>query len=196
MMWPLAKPRSSCVSLSKSKNTTPNPTKGSVAGPIPLSGVAYANSRSPEAAIEAVHLEIEIGDDEVELPVAVVVAGIGAHAGARPSVGRHRHAGAQRDLRRSATPSGAVEQEVRHAVVGDEHLRPPVIVEVGDDDAEAVAAMRADAGLRADVGEDALAVVAVDDVRQRLEVERMTVEARSAAGRCRRRGCAPRRAAT
>jgi hypothetical protein len=35
------------------------------------------------------------------------------------------------------------EEEVREAVVGDEHVRPPVLVEVGDDDAHAIAAKRA-----------------------------------------------------
>ena len=42
---------------------------------------------------------------------------------------------------RETPGSRAVKQEVRHAVVGHEHVRPPVIVEVGDDDAEAVAAI-------------------------------------------------------
>ena len=68
-------------------------------------------------------------------------------------------------------------QEVRRRVVGHKHIHPPVIVVVGEDDAEPVAAMLADAGLLADVGKRAVVVVVVEDGRKGSEVERVTVDA-------------------
>ena len=70
---------------------------------MPLSGVAYVEQAVAEVAEQAVHLEVEVGDDQVEPPVAVVVAGIGAHAGARLAVGGHRHTRPQRRPPRSAS---------------------------------------------------------------------------------------------
>ena len=125
--------------------------------------------------MERVHLEIEVGDDQIQPPVAVVVAGIDAHAGARLAVGADGDAGGQPRFREPQV-AGVVEQKVRHRVVGDEHVRPSVVVVVGDDDAEAVGAQRADAGRGAHVREDAAAVVAVDRARQRVVLQRVAVE--------------------
>ena len=113
---------------------------------------------------ERVRLEFVVRHEEVEAAVAVVVAEIGAHPGAGPPVGRDADAGRQRHLPEHAV-AFVVEQEVRRRVVGHEDVRPPVIVVVADDDAEAVAAMTADARLLADVGEGAVAVVAIEDRR-------------------------------
>src|SRR5690349_11841274 len=46
-----------------------------------------AEQAALETAVDAVHLEIEVGDDEVEHAVTVVVSGIDAHARTRLAVG-------------------------------------------------------------------------------------------------------------
>ena len=72
---------------------------------------------------------------------------------------------------------GAVKQKIRHAVVRNEYLRPPVLVVVPNDDTEAVPAIGADAGRRADIRKGAVPVVAENDIPQRLEIERVAIEA-------------------
>jgi hypothetical protein len=71
-----------------------------------------------------------------------------------------------------------VKQDIRHAVVGHEDVRPRVVVVVGDDHPEPVSAERADTRLAADVCKRPLAVVAVHHVRKRREDERVTVGSR------------------
>ena len=115
-------------------------------------------------AEQAVRLELVVGHDEIEPSVAVVVGELGAHAGARLAVARHRDARREADLGEAAAAL-VVEEEVRHRVVGHEHVGQPVVVVVADGHAEAVADVRGDAGGGADVGEDALAVVAVEHAR-------------------------------
>ena len=90
MMWPLATARSSCVSLSKSKKTTPNPTKGQCHRcHCPVSRCEQPMAKTP---IKAVHFRIEVRDNQIDLPVAVVVAGVDTHT-ARAVAG-HRDAAA------------------------------------------------------------------------------------------------------
>ena len=90
------------------------------------------------------HLEVEVGDDEIEHAVAVVVARVDAHPGARLAVGADRDARGEPGFG-ELHPAAVVEQEVRHRVVRDEHIRLAVVVVVRDDDAHAVAAKGADA---------------------------------------------------
>jgi hypothetical protein len=79
-------------------------------------------------------------------------------------------------------PLLVVIQEIRRGVVGHEDVRPAVVVVVTDHDAEPVAAPVEHAGLAADVGEGAVAVVAVEHRPQRREVERVAVDAELLAG--------------
>ena len=71
---------------------------------MPLSARRVREQAVAEVAIQAVRLEIEVGDDDVEPAVAVVVAGVDAHAGARLAVGRDRDAGAERALAKRSAP--------------------------------------------------------------------------------------------
>ena len=61
------------------------------------------------------------------------------------------------------------EQEVRHGVVGHEHVEPPVVIEVGNRGAHALAGVRMHAGLGRHVFERAVAAIAIQAVRQPLE---------------------------
>ena len=73
--------------------------------------------------------------------VAVVVAGVGAHAGLGPGLAVHRHAGGEPHALEAAVPEVAI-QEVGVRVVGHEEIDEAVVVVVGRDDAEAVGAGR------------------------------------------------------
>ena len=115
---------------------------------------------------QAVGLEVEVGDHHILSTVAIVVAGIDAHPRPSLAVAGDRHTRTERGFHETQL-AGVAKQEVGDAVVGDEHVGPAVIVIVGDDDAEAVAAIGADARRGTDVGEDAASVVAIERVRQR-----------------------------
>ena len=134
-----------------------------------------------QATIECVHFEIEVGNHQIQQPVAVVVAGIDAHARARLAVSANGDAGHQPRFREPQAARVA-EQKVRHRVVRDEHVGPPVVVVVADHDPEAVGAQRADARRPAHVRKDAPAVVAVQRARQGVVLQRVAVEADAAAG--------------
>ena len=73
-----------------------------------------------------------------------------------------------------------MKQKVRHRVIGHEHIRQPVIVVIADGDTQAVADIPGDAGLGADIGEDALAVVAIQHAGESGVVERMAIHANAA----------------
>ena len=103
-----------------------------------------ANRPPAEVPEERVRLELVVRHEEIEAAVAVVVAEIGAHPRAGRAVGRHADAGRQRRFLEHAV-AFVVVQKIRRRVVGHENIRPPVIVVVADDDAEAVAAVAADA---------------------------------------------------
>ena len=165
----------------------PKPTNGRVSIPTRLSVVASENRPLAEIPEERVHLELVIRHEEIQAAVAVVVAEVGAHPGTGLPVDRHGHARGERDLLEDAA-AFVVVQKIRRHVVGHENIRPPVIVVIADDDAESVAAVRADAGGLADVSEGAVAVVVIEDRGQGSKVERVTIDAESI-GRCRRRRC-------
>ena len=98
------------------------------------------------------------------LPVAVVVADGDAHAGLGFGVGGEGDAGLDGDVLEGAVVLVLVEGG-GGGVVGDVDVGPAVVVEVGGADAEAVGADGGPhAGLLADVGEGAVAVVVVEDV--------------------------------
>ncbi len=104
---------------------------------MPASLVASLNSPRSMPAIHAVHLEIEVRDHDVEPAVGIVVAGVDTHSGTGFTVCRERDTGCETDL--GELPLAVVvKQEVRHRIVGDEDVRPTVVVVVGDDDPQPV----------------------------------------------------------
>jgi hypothetical protein len=83
-------------SLSKSKNTAPKPTNGSVAAPMPLSGVAYVNSRTPRPRNRLNISKSRLVTDEVQAAHRRRNRRHRSPCRARAAVGGHRHAGTQR----------------------------------------------------------------------------------------------------
>ena len=63
---------------------------------MPLVERGVGEQPAAEVPEQVVRLDLEVGDEEIEAAVAVVVAEIGAHAGPRPAVAGHRDAGRQR----------------------------------------------------------------------------------------------------
>ena len=104
-------------------------------------------------------LGLEVGDDQVQAAVAVVVAGVGAHPGADAPVGGHRHPRRQRGLREDG-PALVVKEEVRGEIVGHEQVDAAVLVEVGKHRAQPLAVGAIETRRARDVGERAVAVVA------------------------------------
>ena len=124
---------------------------------------AIAEHAGRPVLVQRVVVVREVGDDEIGKAVAVVVAGIDAHAGLRPAVAAQRRARDQSLLdERPVFPVS--EQQVRHRVVGHVDVRPAIVIEIGEDHAEAVVARIDDAGRGGDVAERAVAVVAVEHV--------------------------------
>ena len=150
MTWPFTIERSRSALLSASKNATPKPTNGSVGELIPPSIVASANVPPPSLRNRLVRLELVIRDDQVEPAVPVVVAELRPHAGSRLAVPRHGHTRKQADFA-EAPSSLVVEQEIRHAVVGHEHIRPAIVVVVADGNTKTIADVLREPGFRADV---------------------------------------------
>ena len=107
-------------------------------------------------------------------PFAVDVGAVGAHARLRLAVGVEPHAGAIGLVDEGALAGIAVEK-IAHGVVGDVDVGQAVAIVVAERHAEPLAGRIGDAGLLRDVGERAVAVVAVQPIRHPVEHRRMAV---------------------
>ncbi|HEU4401055.1 MAG TPA: hypothetical protein VFT43_03015 [Candidatus Polarisedimenticolia bacterium] len=96
--------------------------------------------------VELVGLLRQVGHEEVEAAVVVVVGHVGPHAGLRQAVLGERHAGQLADLLEGAVAAVAPE-EVRRVVVGDVEVLVAVVVVVAPDDPEPLARAVDHAGL-------------------------------------------------
>ena len=94
-----------------------------------------------QVPVEAVVVEGEGGDRDVEPAVAVEVAGVGAHAGLGTTLAVQGDAGHQPDALEAVAAPVAVE-EVGIGVVGHEDVGPPVAVVVGGHHPETVGLRR------------------------------------------------------
>ena len=126
--------------------------------------------------VEREHLLIDVGDEQILLPVAVDVGSVDAHPRSGLTVGAESNLRGQRNLLPLALAT-VREQEVLDGVVGDEQIHQTVVVDVGGDYAKRLAQRPSDVGAGAHVGEGAIAVVPVQHARRRLEDARDAVEA-------------------
>lgn len=124
--------------------------------------------------IERVDLAGEVGHDQVGAAVVVVVAEVGAHPGVRFAVFGEGHACLKRTLAERSIPMVA-EQQLCDPVAGDEHVGPPVVIIIGEGDAQPFALVRADPGRPTDILERAVATIAVKDVANWREAVRIAV---------------------
>ncbi len=100
-----------------------------------------------------IHIDV-VGDEQIEVAVAVVVDECAARVPARAFA---RHAGFLADIGESAVAVVVIENVL--AEVGDEQIVPAIVVVVADANALSPAGVR-DAGLRGHVGESAVAIIA------------------------------------
>src|SRR2546425_10566760 len=117
-----------------------------------------------EIAIERGRVAGEIGFDDVEIAVEIVIDSGDAHAGLGLAVGREGAAGLDGDVRERAVLFVLIERAGLR-VVGDVDVGPAVVVEIGGENAEAEGAV----GLQntrgfGDIGEGAIAVVVIEDI--------------------------------
>ena len=174
---PPATNRSFQPSLLKSTIPFDQPVFASVGPDEPDGARPVLEAHRADVAEERHRLAVERRLEDVDAAVVVEVAGVGAHARDLLAALRVRDAGGEGDLL-EPLPAEVVEEERGLVVVRDEHVRPAVVVEVGDAEAHALADVRADAGGRRHVGEGAVAVVAEERVRQALVAVRVAVVGR------------------
>ena len=124
-------------------------------------------------AVEGIGFKGEVGDEEVEIAIVVVVAKIDAHARVGVPVLVVASAGNQADFGEGAVLVGV--EEVHGAVVSHVDVGVAVAVVVGQRDAQPLA-LECDAGLFGDVGEG-VAVVAVEEVAGGIVHARLAVRA-------------------
>src|SRR5258708_18432928 len=113
--------------------------------------------------VEAIDFPGQLGNDDVGLAVVIVVLKDSAHAGKRLAIGGERGAGFESALRERSI-AVVVEEELLHAVVGDENVREAVVVIIGEGHAQSAALLGSDAGFLANVFEGAVATIAIKKV--------------------------------
>ncbi len=113
--------------------------------------------------VERVVILREVGQEQVEITVAVIIRGIEPHAGLLPGVLAQCDTGEQADFLERPVAL-VMKQQVWRGVVGHEDVGPAVVVEVAEDNAEAVVARVADPGRLGNVGKRAVAIVAVQHI--------------------------------
>src|SRR5688572_16423553 len=150
------------ASLSTSMKPTPHPRYGPSVAARPERKLASTNSPALIAVQRGVVLR-EVRLHQIEPSVAVVVTNVHAHPGLLAAVSAHREPGLQGALAERAIPA-VLEEQVRRGIVRHEDIQPPVIVEIAEDDAEAVVSRINDARTPGDVREYALAIVAIQGV--------------------------------
>src|SRR5262245_51672955 len=133
-----------------------------------------------EVLVKGVIFILVVRDEERGQPGAVVITDVHSHAAVGNAVFIASNALEHADFFELEVAAIDV-QEIVHRVVGDVDVGPAVAVEIGDDDAQPLARVFASlgahlpqVGLLAHVGESAVAVIAVDDVRQAFELTRRT----------------------
>ena len=105
------------------------------------------------------HLVVEIGDGEAGAAGVVEVSRVDPHARPRLAIVAERDAGCERDVPEAAVALIAIEL-VRLCVVGDEDVRPAVLIVIEQRDTERLRAGVEDAAGRGHVLEGAVAAIA------------------------------------
>src|SRR5262249_52767106 len=120
--------------------------------------------RAAGAVIEGRCVSSEIGFDDIEISVEIVVSGGDAHSSLRFAIGAESAAGFHGDVG-EFSGLGILLERARGGIVGDVDVRPAIVIEVRGEDTKAVGTVGLeDAGGIGDVGKGAVAIVAIEDV--------------------------------
>src|SRR5439155_8595542 len=144
--------------------------------------------RADQIVVERRGVSREIGFDQIEIAVEIVIRGGDAHAGLWLAVGAESAAGLDGDVGEGAVLFVLIKR-ASGGIVGHVNVGPAVIIEIGGEHAEAKSAIGfQDAGFFADVGERAVTVIVIENVFSAVETRRAAsnhnafVEARAGFG--------------
>ena len=118
-------------------------------------------------AIQPVVFQLVVGDEEVEIAVLVYIAGIDAHARLAGPVCAQRGPGQQAGLGKGAVALVDV-VEIGRQIVGHVQVGVAVPIVVASHHAQPIALAR-DTRLAADLGKDAVALIAVENIHSGLK---------------------------
>src|SRR5438105_7355726 len=126
--------------------------------------------------IKGVHLPIHVGNKQVHPAVLVVIRRIHAHPGAWPPLGAVTNVGLQAYF--LELPVTAInKQKIRHRIIGNEQVHPPVVIDVAGHDTPSLAEGLRNPRFAAHVGKSTVAVVVKQPAWHRLINTRDTVVA-------------------
>ena len=111
----------------------------------------------------------KFGDGKIDPAVAIEIGGVGSHARLGRAVcaegGHGHHAGVGKGAIAVVLPQG-----IAHAVIGDIDIHVAIQIEVGCNHSEGIPGeFEVDAALTGDIGEGAIAVIAVENVLGRCQ---------------------------
>ena len=126
-------------------------------------------------AVEPAGISDEMGLEQVQMPIEVVVANADAHAGLLHAIVAERNAAHHAFFAKRAVMI-VHEQQARGGIAGHEDVGPAIFVEIGGDHGHSVAlGGSGDAGLFGHVGECAIAVVAIERMPSRGQSPRTAI---------------------
>ena len=111
----------------------------------------------------------------IEIPVVVVVSGIGAHPGLDPACAAISHTGPERDLRERPL-SVILIKEFRYGIIGYVKIQIPIVVEVGKGQSHALPGKIMDPDDLRHICEGPIPVVVIEHIRLGVVHPGMTVE--------------------
>src|SRR5580704_2667523 len=117
--------------------------------------------------VDRIHLLVDVGDEEIDPAVLIVVGSVNAHAGARAAETAVANACKQADfLEFSVAAIG--EKKIGDRVVANEKIHASIVVDISGNDAPGLRERTGDAGLLANVGERAVAIIVIEPARHRI----------------------------
>src|ERR1019366_7180302 len=131
-----------------------------------------AESPIAQVAVEGVGVTREVGLEDVEVTVAVIIGGSRSHARMFPAILVDGEARGEADLLKRPV-SLVVEVQTGRRIAGHKEVGPSIVIEVAGQDGEAIILARSlDAGLFGHVGKVAVTVVVVQSHSFALETPR------------------------
>src|SRR5947207_7039685 len=127
----------------------------------------------PVVVVQVVCIVGEVRFDDLRQAITIKIGGINPHTGLRAPIGAEGDARHHPDLLESAVTIVVVE-EAWGRVVRDVEIEAAIAVEVQPDNAQAVFRFRINAQLLGDVGECAVAIVAIESVARAFQSSRAT----------------------
>src|SRR5262249_16913238 len=118
----------------------------------------------------------KIGDEDIQPAVAVEISELSSHSGPGISVRVIANAGAVGQI--SERPVSVIPvQEVPRQIVGDEDVRPSVIIEIAESDAQPLAGRVGDTRFPGNIREGTVAVISIEQIWRAVKTARVAIHA-------------------